>query len=81
MTDRAAVMKRFDADFLQFIRTQVGKETVVHFLHCNAHYLLGLSRSTELALQATEKVRVFHLIETSRQSFAFLSQKKLQHPC
>ena len=31
MTDRAAVMKQFDADFLQFTRTQVGKETVVHF--------------------------------------------------
>lgn len=55
MTDRAAVMKKFDADFLQFIRTQVGQETVVHFLHCNAHYLLGLSRSTDLALQAAEK--------------------------
>ena len=55
MTDPAAVMKKFDADFLQSIRTQVGQETVVHFLHCNAHYLLGLSRSTELALQAAEK--------------------------
>ena len=55
MTDRAAVMKKFDADLLQFIRTQVGQETAVHFLRCNAHYLLGLSQSTELALQAAEK--------------------------
>ena len=55
MTDWAAVMKKFDADLLQFIRTQVGQETAVHFLRCNAHYLLGLSQSTELALQAAEK--------------------------
>ena len=55
MTDRAAVMKKFDADFLNFIRTQVGQEAMVHFLHCNAHFLLGLSRSTDLALQAAEK--------------------------
>jgi len=78
--DRAAVMKKCKVNFMQSIRTQVGQEAVVHFLQCNVPYLLSLSWSTELALRATEKVWVLHLVETSRQNFAFLSQKKLQQP-
>ena len=49
MTDRAAVMKKKKNghDFLSFIQTELGQDTVVHFLHCSAHFLLGLRRACE----------------------------------
>ena len=48
MTDRAAVMKKKNGhDFLSFIQTELGQDTVVHFLHCSAHFLLGLRRACE----------------------------------
>ena len=55
MSDRAAVMKKFNTEFLSFIRTRLGQETVVHFLYCNAHFLLGLSRACELSLKHAEE--------------------------
>lgn len=55
MSDRAAVMKKFNADFLSFLRSQIGQDTIVHFLYCNAHFLLGLSRSCEERLRQVER--------------------------
>lgn len=54
MSDRAAVMKSFDKKLLEFISSTLGREVHVHFLHCNAHFLLGASRACELSLKAIE---------------------------
>ena len=48
-------MKKFDVDFLEFMKTQLGQEIAVHFLHCNAHFLLGLSRACEVSLQQVDR--------------------------
>ena len=55
MTDRAAVMKSFDEKLLSFLQSELGHNITLHFLHCNAHFLLGMSRSTEVALNKKEK--------------------------
>ena len=55
MTDRAAVMKSFDEKLLAFLQSELGKTTTLHFLNCNAHFLLGLSRACEIALGMIEK--------------------------
>ena len=41
MSDRAAVRKRFHKDLADFIQSELGHETMLNFLHCQAHYLLG----------------------------------------
>ncbi|KAI0223811.1 hypothetical protein LSAT2_025070, partial [Lamellibrachia satsuma] len=56
MSDRAAVMKNFNEKLKAFIQSELGKEITMHFLYCNAHYLLGLSRACELCLKGLEKV-------------------------
>lgn len=58
MTDRAAVMKAFDKKLLDFMQSQLGQDMTVHFLHCNAHCLLGFSRACEMALNNLEKETV-----------------------
>lgn len=55
MSDRASVMKKFNEEFLSFIKSEVGQEHHIHFLYCNAHFLLGLSRSCIEELKITEK--------------------------
>ena len=55
MSDRAAVMKNVDAEFRQFMQSEVGKDTAVHFVHCNAHFWLGLSHSCETGFKEVEK--------------------------
>ena len=44
-------MKSFCRKFSEFISTEVGREVQVLFLNCNAHFLLGLSRSCESSLK------------------------------
>ena len=58
MSDRAAVMKRFNSELHGFVETQLGEETMMHFLHCNAHFLLGLSRECEAELKILEQEMV-----------------------
>ena len=55
MTDRAAVMKSFDEKFLTFLQSELGQSVTLHFLHCNAHFLLGMSHSCDTALKMKEK--------------------------
>lgn len=47
MSDGAAVVKSFDKKLQEFISTKLGREVHVHFLHCNAHFLLGISRACD----------------------------------
>ena len=55
MSDRAAVMKKFNKDFLSFIQSELGQQTLAHFLYCNAHFHLGLSGACEAELKPIEK--------------------------
>ena len=54
MTDRAAVIKGFDQKLKTFLHSELGHNARLHFLHCNAHFLLGLSRACGSALGAIE---------------------------
>ncbi|XP_070191321.1 uncharacterized protein [Littorina saxatilis] len=59
MSDRAAVMKKFNELLLEYKMNQLGQEHPesldIHFLYCNAHYLLGLSRACETAFKEVER--------------------------
>ena len=55
MTDRAALNKKFDKELKKFLITELGTEICFHFLHCNAHFLLGLSRVCDESLKRIEK--------------------------
>ena len=55
MTDRAAGMKCLDRIFADFIRTELGRDVHVHFLHCNGHFLLGMSSACEKVISKVEK--------------------------
>ena len=81
MTDRAAVMKKFDADFLNFIRTPVGQEAVVHFLHCKVHcglmqtrlnganreFLITVSQRWDCKIVKNQEVKTVHQVEGTKQ--------------
>ena len=54
MTDRAAVMKCYDKKLEEFLKSQLGQDATLHFLHCNAHCLLGFSRACDIALKTIE---------------------------
>ena len=54
MTDRAATMKCFDSK-LDFLKSEVGCDVKLSFLHCNAHFLLGLQSSCDKAFDYFEK--------------------------
>ena len=55
MTDRVAVMKSYDKKLEEFLKSQVGQDITLHFLHCNAHCLLAFSRACDVALKTAEK--------------------------
>ncbi|KAL8572448.1 hypothetical protein ACOMHN_005594 [Nucella lapillus] len=55
MSDRAAVMKLFSTKLSDFFQSTLGQEVTLHFLKCNAHFLLGLSRSCETSLKTLEE--------------------------
>ena len=54
MTDRASAMKSYGRLFEEHVKKEVGEDLVIHFLHCNAHYLLGLVSACEKAVNAIE---------------------------
>ena len=51
MTDCAAVMKAFDQKMAKFGKDTLGVDCSTHFLHCNAHFLLGISDAIEASLK------------------------------
>ena len=55
MSDRASVMKLFDKKLAELKNSILGENTSTHFLFCNAHFLLGLSKATEEALSEIEE--------------------------
>ena len=55
MINRAAAMKCFDRIFADFIRAELGRDVHVHFLHCNAHFLLGIGSACEKIFSKVEK--------------------------
>ncbi|KAL8615928.1 hypothetical protein ACOMHN_034604 [Nucella lapillus] len=55
MSDRVAVMKLFSTKLSDFLQSTLGQEVTLHFLKCNAHFLLGLSRSCETSLKTLEE--------------------------
>ena len=55
MSDRASVMKCFDRKLEHFLQSELGHDARLQFLHCNDHFLLGLSRASEIALQKIEE--------------------------
>ncbi|GFR74879.1 hypothetical protein ElyMa_000440800 [Elysia marginata] len=54
MTDRAAAMKSYGRLFEEHVKSEIGGDVIVHFLHCSAHYLLGLVSACEKAVSAIE---------------------------
>lgn len=55
MSDRAAVMKLFGTKLSTFVNSTLGQDITMHFLKCNAHFLLGLSKSCESSLKIIEE--------------------------
>ena len=55
MTDRASAMKLYDKKFQEFVASETGKDVNIHFLNCNAHFLLGMSTHCEKALSEAEE--------------------------
>ena len=54
MTDRASAMKLFDKKLQDFLRSELGADVEISFLHCNAHFLLRFSDSCEKAFKKIE---------------------------
>ncbi|GFS27350.1 nucleoprotein TPR-like [Elysia marginata] len=54
MTDRASVMKKFSKDLETACKSSFDCSEDLVFLHCNAHFLLGLSSQIDAALKAVE---------------------------
>ena len=54
MTDRAAAMKCFGQKFVEYLKGR-GKATALKLLHCNAHFLLGVSTEVEKCLKHLER--------------------------
>ena len=54
MTDRAAVMKCYDKKLKEFLKSQLGQDATLHFLHCNTHCSLGFSWACDIALKTIE---------------------------
>ena len=69
MTHRAAVMKCYDKKLEEYLRPQLGQDATLHFLHCNAHCLLGFSRACDIALKTIED-------DTIQESNASLGRDK-----
>lgn len=55
MSDRASTMKCVGKLLQQHITTTLQQEVQVEFLHCNAHFLLGISTGAEKALLRVAK--------------------------
>jgi hypothetical protein len=56
MSDRSSVNKAFNNQLEMYRETLLGEESVgLHFLYCNAHFLLGLANNCEGVLKELEK--------------------------
>ena len=55
MSDRASVMKSFGRKLNETRQKELGQTDNLEFLHCNAHFLLGLSTASEKTLSSVEK--------------------------
>ena len=51
MSDRAAVNKSFNAELNAMRKATLGTDEDIEFLHCNAHFLLGLANSSAKTLK------------------------------
>ena len=51
MSDRASVMKSFDKIFNEHRKELLQTDESLEFLHCNAHFLLGLSSEADKAIK------------------------------
>ncbi|GFO27461.1 hypothetical protein PoB_005396600 [Plakobranchus ocellatus] len=54
VTDRASVMKKFCKDLNDTCQSTLSNNEEMTFLHCNAHFLLGLSSGCDGALKTVE---------------------------
>ena len=59
MSDRACVMKYFDRQFDDQRRQLLNTEEWLQFLHCNAHFLLGLSSEADKIVKDMTKGSIF----------------------
>ncbi|GFO43030.1 hypothetical protein PoB_006953500 [Plakobranchus ocellatus] len=55
MTDRASAMKKFSSSLNMYKQDKLGTDYDIHFLHCNAHFLLGLSSACEGTMKKVEQ--------------------------
>ena len=55
MSDRASVNKAFNVQMSDYRKEQVNDNVDLHFLYCNAHFLLGLSNICEQKLKSAEE--------------------------
>ena len=69
MTDRAAVMKSFGRKFEEERKELLQTDEGLEFLHCNAHFLLGLGAESRKALAADEKEKGEPLGRDSQPGF------------
>lgn len=58
MTDRASVNKLFNQKLSEYRNRVLEKSNVndIHYLYCNAHFLLGLSNMTDQVLKSEIKL-------------------------
>ena len=61
MADRSSVNKLFNQQLSEHKQEVLGSDVDMHFLFCNAHFLLGLSNECEKALKAFESALVAEL--------------------
>ena len=61
MADRSIVNKLFNQQLSEHKQEVLGSDVDMHFLFCNAHFLLGLSNECEKALKAFESTLVAEL--------------------
>ena len=72
-------MKRFDQKLKNFLQSELGHKARLYFLHCNANFLLGLSRACGLALGAMED-DLIQQGKFSRANSSASKRWKMQHP-
>ena len=75
MSDRAANMKLFNKNMLQHKKNLLGEDATLHFLYCNAHFLIGLAGETEKTVRCQES----YLEETSGVKLGRASQSAFKH--
>ena len=56
MSDRAANMKLFNNKMLEYKKDLIGNDAGIHFLFCNAHFLIGLAEETDKAIKMKERL-------------------------